>query len=36
MSIEGNREQTDSRRGSRIYDKLISNMDEFRKHGLVF
>ncbi|WP_028514269.1 radical SAM protein [Ruminococcus flavefaciens] len=36
MSIEGNREQTDSRRGSGIYDKLISNMDEFRKHGLVF
>ena len=36
MSIEGNREQTDSRRGSGIYDKLISNMEEFRKHGLVF
>ena len=36
MSIEGNREQTDSRRGEGIYHKLISNMDEFRKRGLVF
>ena len=36
MSIEGNREQTDSRRGVGIYDKLISNMEEFGKRGLIF
>ena len=36
MSIEGNREITDERRGSGIYDKLISNMDEFKKRGLIF
>lgn len=36
MSIEGDRKQTDSRRGEGIYDKLISNMDEFRKRGLVY
>lgn len=36
MSIEGNRETTDSRRGEGIYDKLIANMDEFKKRGLIF
>ena len=36
MSIEGGREKTDSRRGKGIYDRLISNMDELRKRGLVF
>jgi MoaA/NifB/PqqE/SkfB family radical SAM enzyme len=36
MSIEGDRNQTDSRRGEGIYDKLIANMDEFRKRGLIF
>ena len=36
MSIEGNRKITDERRGSGIYDKLISNMDEFKKRGLIF
>ena len=36
MSIEGSRELTDSRRGTGIYDKLVSNMDEFRKRGLIF
>lgn len=36
MSIEGGREETDSRRGAGIYDKLISNMDEFKKRGLLF
>ena len=36
MSIEGDRELTDSRRGSGIYDKLLSNMEEFRKRGLIF
>jgi len=36
MSIEGGRDKTDSRRGNGIYDRLISNMDELRKRGLVF
>jgi len=36
MSIEGNREITDNRRGSGVYDKLVSNMEEFRKRGLIF
>ena len=36
MSIEGNKELTDHRRGIGIYDKLIANMEEFRKKGLIF
>lgn len=36
MSIEGDREMTDSRRGKGVYDRLMSNMDEFRKRGLIF
>ncbi len=36
MSIEGEREITDARRGSGIYDRLISNMDELHKRGLIF
>lgn len=36
MSIEGEKEITDARRGSGIYDKLISNMDELNRRGLVF
>ena len=36
MSIEGDREITDERRGSGVYDKLISNMDEFHRRGLIF
>ena len=36
MSIEGNRETTDKRRGEGIYDKLIANMDEMGKRGLIF
>ncbi|MDO4864467.1 MAG: radical SAM protein [Ruminococcus sp.] len=36
MSIEGDRELTDSRRGEGIFDKLVAAMDEFRKRGLVF
>ena len=36
MSIEGNREVTDARRGKGIYDRLIANMDEFKKRGLIF
>ena len=36
MSIEGNKEITDARRGEGIYDKLITNMDIFKKRGLIF
>ena len=36
MSIEGNREVTDARRGSGVYDRLIANMDAFQKRGLIF
>ena len=36
MSIEGDREQTDKRRGEGVYDKLIGGMDEFKKRGLIF
>ena len=36
MSIEGEREQTDKRRGEGIYDRLIANMEQFRKRGLIF
>ncbi len=31
MSIEGEREITDARRGDGIYDRLIANMDDLRK-----
>lgn len=36
MSIEGSKEITDNRRGKGIYDKLIANMEEFRKRRLIF
>jgi MoaA/NifB/PqqE/SkfB family radical SAM enzyme len=36
MSIEGQKEVTDARRGEGVYDKLIANMDEFHKRGLIF
>ena len=36
MSIEGHKEATDSRRGEGIYDKLISNMETFKKNGQIF
>ena len=36
MSIEGSREITDTRRGEGIYDRLISNMDELNRRGLIF
>ncbi|MBQ6128558.1 MAG: radical SAM protein [Lachnospiraceae bacterium] len=36
MSIEGSREITDARRGEGIYDRLISNMDELERRGLIF
>lgn len=36
MSIEGEKEATDHRRGEGVYDKLISNMDELKKRGIIF
>ncbi|MBQ9064905.1 MAG: radical SAM protein [Blautia sp.] len=36
MSIEGGKEITDARRGSGIYDRLIANMDELYRRGLIF
>lgn len=36
MSIEGERETTDARRGRGVYDRLIANMDEFDRRGLIF
>jgi MoaA/NifB/PqqE/SkfB family radical SAM enzyme len=36
MSIEGNKDITDARRGEGVYDKLVSNMDELDKRGLIF
>ncbi len=36
MSIEGEREITDARRGEGIYDRLLTNMDELKRRGLIF
>ncbi len=36
MSIEGNKEVTDARRGEGVYDRLISGMDAFKERGLIF
>ena len=36
LSIEGNKELTDTRRGKGIYDRLIANMDEMKRRGLIF
>ena len=36
MSIEGEKEITDARRGAGMYDRLIANMDELRRRGLIF
>ncbi|MCR4791772.1 MAG: radical SAM protein [Lachnospiraceae bacterium] len=36
MSIEGDRELTDTRRGEGVYDKLITGMDGLKKRGLIF
>ena len=36
MSIEGEKEITDARRGRGVYDRLIANMDEFHRRGLIF
>ena len=36
LSIEGGEAATDARRGKGVYEKLISNMDELHRRGLVF
>ncbi len=36
MSIEGKKALTDARRGAGVYDRLIQNMDELNKRGLIF
>ncbi len=36
MSIEGKKEITDSRRGQGVYERLIGNMEEIKKRGLIF
>ncbi len=36
MSIEGEKERTDSRRGAGVYDMLIANMDACRERGLIY
>ncbi|WP_029319004.1 radical SAM protein [Butyrivibrio sp. AE3004] len=36
MSIEGEKEATDRRRGEGVYDKLASNMDELQRRGLIY
>ena len=36
MSIEGEKETTDARRGQGVYDRLIRNMDALSERGLIF
>ena len=36
MSIEGEKETTDLRRGEGVYDMLIANMDELKRRGRIF
>lgn len=36
MSIEGEREITDARRGKGVYDRLIKNMEKFHDRRLIF
>ena len=36
MSIEGEKEITDERRGKGVYDRLIDNMDKFHERRLIF
>lgn len=36
LSIEGEKETTDARRGTGIYDKLVDNMNELQRRGLIF
>ena len=36
LSIEGNKDTTDLRRGKGIYDKLVKNMVELKNRGIIF
>ena len=36
MSIEGGKEETDTRRGKGVYEKLIANMDRLHEKSLLF
>lgn len=36
MSLEGEKNATDKRRGVGVYDRLMANMDECRRRGLIF
>ena len=36
LSIEGEKEITDARRGKGVYESLIRNMDEFKRRSLIF
>lgn len=36
MSIEGEQDTTDARRGKGVYDRLISNMDALGARGIIF
>ncbi len=36
MSIEGEQSVTDARRGKGIYDRLVRNMDELHRRGLIY
>ena len=36
MSIEGEKETTNRRRGEGVYDRVIANMDELCRRGLIF
>ena len=36
LSIEGEKEVTDARRGKGVYDSLVRNMDELKRRGLIF
>lgn len=36
LSIEGEKDITDKRRGEGMYDKQIANMDELQRRGLIF
>ena len=36
ISIEGNKDATDSRRGKGVYDRVITAMDSMKKRGIIF
>ncbi len=36
ISIEGDRELTDARRGDGVYEKVVANMERLQKQGLLF